>query len=114
MRSAPPSGSMAFRLRNFNALSVFLMQTRRRPKIVRLRKGKVPDDSRFVETLVFLLEQARNGEVHGYAAVFIVGDDKNCKIVEGSDIAQEHDANAMLGSIRRMELAFIKRNFPED
>ena len=86
----------------------------RKLKVVPLRKGKVSPDSRFIETLVFLLDQARSGEAYGYAMVFIVGDDKTCKIVEGSDIKNENDANAMLGAIRRMEAAFMKRNFPED
>ena len=85
-----------------------------KPKIVRLRRPKVSPDSRFIETLVYLLDLARSGKAHGYAMVFLVGDDKACKLVEGSDALTEHDTNALLGAMRRMELGFIRRHFPED
>lgn len=87
---------------------------RTKPKIVRLKQGVVPDDSRFIATLVFLLEEARRGKIRGYACAFIAGDGGNCQLVEGADVLDEHDANALLGAMRRMELAFIRRQFPDD
>lgn len=91
---------------------------RTKPKIVRLKKGVVPDDSRLIATLVFLLDEARRGKIRGYAAVFITGDSGgdsgNCQLVEGADILNESDANALLGAMRRMELAFLRRQFPDD
>lgn len=87
---------------------------RTRPKIVRLKQGVVPDDSRLIATLVFLLDEARRGKIRGYACVFIAGDSANGQLVEGADVLDESDAHALLGAMRRMEQAFLRRQFPDD
>ena len=82
----------------------------RNPKLVRLKKRAV-DETRFVETLVYLLDLARQGKILGSAMVYIVEDLENNRMrsVEGCDIQDERDSHSMLGYIERMKMNFIAR-----
>lgn len=84
----------------------------RNPKLVRLKKRPV-DETRFVETLVYLLDLARQGKITGYAMVYIVEDVEagRMRAVEGCDVAAECDGSAMLGYIERMKANFMARQW---
>lgn len=87
---------------------------RSKPKVVRLRKAKV-DETRLVETLVWLLDRARAGKVTGYAMVYVVEDEAGFRdYTEGADTNDgERQRLMMLGAMRMMERNFIKREWPE-
>ena len=84
----------------------------RNPKLVRLKKRPV-DETRFVETLVFLLDLARQGKIAGYCMVYLVEDIETggMRAVEGCDVADERDSHAMLGYIERMKASFMDRQW---
>lgn len=74
-----------------------------------------PDDSNFVSTLVWTLEQARLGRIVGYAMVFTVEIDGGARrCIESAKAWDPTDAHHVLGLIRRMEGGYIARTWPED
>jgi hypothetical protein len=88
--------------------------TRAKPKVVRLAKPKI-DDPEFIDTLVWLLSRARAGQIRGYAMVYFVEDEKGGQqIIEGSRALENQDTHIMLGAIRRLEMGYAKRTWPED
>lgn len=90
----------------------------KRPRIIRFPKAKVADDSQFVETLVWVLSQARKGSILGYAMVFMVKEDGHVRTIEAAKSFDRDDDRDdrlhVLGGMRRMELNFIKREWPEE
>lgn len=84
----------------------------RNPKLVRLNRRPV-DETGFVETLVWLLDRARNGEIAGYAMVFVTNDGGRIRAVECAHIKDGTDPHAMLGYIERMKMNFSERQWPE-
>lgn len=77
-----------------------------------------PDDTNFASTLVWVLEQARLGRVVGYAGIFSVEYEtadgvtmRRC--IEMAKAWDDGDEHHVLGLIRRMELGYIKRTWPE-
>lgn len=87
-------------------------------KVVRLRKPKVPDDSGFVATLVWALAQARAGNIKGYAMVLDVEGEGHRRTIEAAMSLAEDDGGTnklvLLGAIRRMEVNYMAREWPED
>lgn len=77
-----------------------------------------PDDTNFVPTLVWVLEQARLGKVVGYAMVVSVeheaedGPSRRC--IEAAMAWDETDRHHVLGLIRRMEINYMKRTWPDE
>lgn len=72
-----------------------------------------PDDSNFVSTLVWVLEQARLGRVVGYAGVFTIetedGQVRRC--IEMAKAWDDGDEHHVLGLIRRLEANYVKRTW---
>jgi len=87
---------------------------KRYPKLVRLKLPKVPDDDIFIETLVWLLGKARNGEVKGYAMVCIIEGEDGQETIEASKAFTGEDRHHVLGAIRRMEINYMAREWPAD
>ena len=87
-----------------------------KPRIVRLRKGKTPEDSQLVRTLISMLELARAGKLLGYAMVTLTqaDDGQKTRLAEAACVLDDHDKHHLLGGIRRMELNFIRRNWPDE
>jgi hypothetical protein len=86
--------------------------TRRKLKVVKFPKPKIADESRFIETLVWLLAQARSGKVTGFAMVYVVDDNAvDARVIEGADVTGECNRLLMLGGIERMKLNFIEREW---
>jgi hypothetical protein len=83
-------------------------------KLVKLRKPKVPDDTQFIETLVWVLDQARQGKVKGYAMVYLLEDELGIKTTEAACPFEDVDRLTVLGAIERMKQTFVKRSWPED
>jgi hypothetical protein len=74
-----------------------------------------PDDTNFVPTLVWLLEQARKGEMVGYAILYTVEtEDGNRRCIEGAKAWQDGDKHHVLGLIRRMEAGYVSRTWPDE
>lgn len=90
---------------------------RLRPKVVRLKKPAVPDDTQFIETLVWVLSEARKGNVLGYAGVFIVDGVEARRSIEVGCVKDDDNSNRhaleLLGLMHCMERNFITRNWPE-
>jgi len=86
---------------------------RRRLKVVRLKKPVIPDDTQFIETLVWVLDLARSGKIKGYSAVFIVLYDETDRTVEMTCVPDDEERNGntlrLLGGMRRMESNFMRR-----
>lgn len=71
-----------------------------------------PDDSNFIPTMVWVLEQARKGRIVGYAAVFTVEDeDGTRRCMEAAKAWEDADRHHVLGLIRRMEQNYIARTW---
>lgn len=71
-----------------------------------------PDDSNFVPTLVWILEQARLGRVAGYAGVFSIDDeDGTRRCIEFAKVWGNTDRHHVLGLIRRMEVNYMARTW---
>lgn len=88
---------------------------RRNLKVVKLRKPKVPDDSLFIETLVNVLDQARQGKVIGYAMVYIVESETGTRTIEAAKSLREmEDRLIVLGGIERMKANFMAREWPDE
>jgi hypothetical protein len=91
---------------------------RSRPKVVRFKKPIVADDSKFIETLVWVLSQARKGKLIGYAMVYGVetseADGPHQRLSEAAMAFKEIDNMTVLGMIRRMESNYMRRTWPED
>lgn len=85
------------------------MTAKRRLKVVRFPKPKTADDTRFIETLVWALDQARRGKIKGYACCFMVDVDDYKRTIELADVAEHHDHLHLLGAVREMEHGFIQR-----
>ena len=74
-----------------------------------------PDDSNFIPTLVWALEQARRGKVVAYAAVFSVENaDGSHRCFEMAKACDDGDRHHMLGLIRRLEHGYIKRTWGDE
>lgn len=89
------------------------------PEVVELPRSAV-DDTKFIKTLVWALNEARRGNIRGYAFVFNVENDGRRRLIEGAWVpeddrgAKTDEATELLGAIRRMELTYIKRAWPEE
>jgi hypothetical protein len=89
------------------------------PKIVELPAAPA-DDTKFIKTLVWALDEARKGRIRGYAFVFNVENDERRRLIECAWVPEDDDgsktdeATELLGAIRRMELSYIKRAWPEE
>jgi hypothetical protein len=91
----------------------------RKPKIVRLKKGKIPDDTKFIETLVWVLDQARQGKIRGYAMAFVVDQEERIRTIESACSLPDNESRLqLLGTMRCTEVNFMKREkmgeFSED
>jgi hypothetical protein len=75
-----------------------------------------PDDTNFVPTLIWALDQARRGNLVGYAMVFSVHDaeSETVRCMEAAKAWDDMDRHHVLGLIRRMEAGYMKRSWPED
>lgn len=75
-----------------------------------------PDDSNFVSTLVWALEQARMGKLIGYSMVFGVEDatDGGRRFIEAVKAFDGEDEHYVLGLLRRAEHNYVKRTWPDD
>lgn len=86
------------------------MTARKHLKVVRLRKPKIADDTRIIETLVWLLDKARSGKVTGYAII--------CQVdgmsIEAACPFSELDRLHVLGMIEKMKMNYYCREWPTD
>lgn len=73
-----------------------------------------PDDTNFVSTLVWVLEQARLGNILGYAMVFSVDGENGMKCIEAAKAWESEHEHHVLGLIRRLEQNYVARTWPED
>lgn len=78
-----------------------------------------PDDTNFVSTLIWAIEQARLGKVVGYAMVFGVeyqaaDGDVRQRFIETAKAWDEVDEHYVLGLCRRLEANYVKRTWPDD
>ena len=87
---------------------------RKKARLLKFPKPKVADDSQFIKTLVWALEQAREGKVLGYAMVYIVNEEDQIRTIEAAKAFEEVDKHHVLGAIRRMEASYMKREWPDD
>lgn len=87
--------------------------TRHKLKVVKFPKPKVADDSQFIETLVWVLAQARAGKVKGYAMVYVVDGDDGARTIEAAKAFDGIDRLHVLGGIERMKLNFIEREWKD-
>ena len=86
----------------------------KRPRLLKFKKPVVSDDSKFIETLVWVLERARAGKIKGYALVFVVDGSEGEKTIESAKAFEEIDNMTVLGMIRRMEHNYMRRTWPEE
>lgn len=91
---------------------------RSRPRVVRLRKPKIPDDSQFIETLVWVLDRARQGKIRAYAALFTVErEDGTSFSVETACVRPDEyakdNALTLLGGVELMKAGLMKRVWEE-
>jgi hypothetical protein len=83
--------------------------------LVKFKKPIVPDDTQFIETLVFVLDQARRGKIKGYSMVYIVDDPVvGHRTIEAAKAFEEYDNLMVLGAMRKMERNYMCRTWPED
>lgn len=86
-------------------------------KICKFPKSKIASNTKFIETLVWILERARLGEVRGYSMVFILDENNRTKVIEANcELEDDHDKLLLLGGMRRMEHLYMERayNAPTD
>lgn len=90
--------------------------TEKRPRLkpIKFPKAKIADDTKFVETLVWVLNHARAGNILGYAMVYIVKGDEGRKTIESASVLDSSNRLEMLGAIEGMKLNFVKREWPEE
>lgn len=87
----------------------------RKPRVVKFPNPKIADDTRFIQTLVWVLEQARAGKIKGYAMIFDVDQAPGPKrSIEAADVVDHELSHHLLGMIRRMEGNFIERQWPKE
>lgn len=88
--------------------------SRAKPKLVPLRKGKVPDDHPLIESLVQILKEAREGKIAGYALTFIT--DGDGAYTSHMSMASEDKSHRfmMLGALRRLEHRFHAMSWDDD
>lgn len=80
-----------------------------------LPTATAPDDTNFVDTLVWILKQARRGRVVGYAAVFSVEtDDGRRRCMEAAKAWDSGDEHHVLGLMQRMMDNYIRRTWGDD
>lgn len=85
------------------------------PDITILPTRSDPDDTNFVPTLVWVLEQARKGKVVGYAAVFTIEtEDGHRRCMEASKAWDRGEEHHVLGLIERMKVNYITRTWEDD
>lgn len=75
-----------------------------------------PDDSNFIPTLLWLVQQARAGKVVGYAIVASIESENGNrqKCIEAAKAWSDGEEHHVLGLIRRMEHGYTKRTWPDD
>jgi hypothetical protein len=63
-----------------------------------------------------MLELAREGKLLGYAMVTLTEahEGKKIRMTELASALHDEDKHHLLGGIRRMEMNFMKRSWPED
>lgn len=83
-------------------------------KVLKFPKQKFEDKTGFIDTLVYLLDQARQGKVIAYSTVYIIDLGEKERVVEGANFSEPYHADKLLGQMRRAELEFIKRNWPSE
>jgi hypothetical protein len=74
-----------------------------------------PDDTNFIPTLLWAIDEARKGKLAGYAMAFtvIVPDGaKTC--IECAKAWEDKDSHHVLGLIERMKINYIQRTWPEE
>lgn len=74
------------------------------------------DNQHLIESLVWMLAQARRGDVLGYTLVYIV-DDKELgyeRTIGGVGTFRAEDRSRVLGMLERHKIAFYNMNFLED
>lgn len=90
----------------------------KRLKLVRLKRPNVDPDQRFITTLVWLLDQARQGNAVGYAVVAIIRSEERTRTIEAASVIDDDDIGGrrlqLLGAMRGMEHNFIKREYEDD
>lgn len=76
------------------------------------------EDRTFVNTLVWLLGEARRGNVVGYAIVCTIetqnGTETRQKCIEAAKAWSDGEEHHVLGLMRRMELSYINRTWPDE
>lgn len=89
------------------------MSARRKLKIIRFPKPKVDPDGVFIKTLVWVLDQARQGNVRGYAMVYVVEGEDGQRTIEAAKSFEGLDRHHVLGAIRKMEANYMRREWPD-
>lgn len=87
---------------------------KRRLRLIKFPKPKIPDDSQFIETLVWVLGEARAGRVTGYCAVVTVDQEGVERTIEFAKESEDISKMTVLGMIERMKTNYIRRAWPED
>jgi len=87
---------------------------RKNLKIVKLKKPTVEQNKTFIDTLVWILDMARSGSVLGYCGVVMIEEKGNIRTVEFAKDFDSDNKLHILGGIRKMELNFIKRSWPDE
>lgn len=73
----------------------------------------VIQDSRFIRTMVYVLDQARRGDVRSFAVIFRMEQpDGTMKWIEAADVHPDADGvdyTMLMGGIERMKISLDKR-----
>lgn len=84
-------------------------------KLVKFPKSKAETDPVFINTLVWILDQARKQKIRGYALVYVgEGDNGAERTIEAAKAFKDIDRHHILGAIRRMEHNFMARSWPDE
>lgn len=84
-------------------------------KLVKFPKPKIETDTVFLNTLVWILDQARKHKISGYALVYVgEDDDGHIRTIEAAKAFDEEDKHHVLGAIRRMEYNYMSREWPSE
>jgi hypothetical protein len=75
-----------------------------------------PDDTDFIPTLLWLIQEARAGKLVGYALVAsIVSENGNSqRCIEAAKAWSDGEEHHALGLMTRMQQSYMKRTWPDD
>ncbi len=75
-----------------------------------------PDDTNFIPTLLWLIQQARAGKVMGYAILATIATEvgNRQKCIEASKAWSDGEEHHVLGLMTRMQQSYSKRTWPDD